>query len=146
MLEVIKKAITEAKKVRHRRIIVLSNVKNLADILDLVKSSVVDKFGSLYVTWESNPKIEKILGEFEWIKPNETDKILGTTWDLLVAEEPQDLSPNALGRVIETVRGGGILFFITKSIEGWGKRVADYHKRIVSSPYTLDDVKRRFTF
>jgi len=146
VLEVIKKAIAEAKKVRHRRIIVLSNVKNLADVLDLVKSSVVDKFGSLYVTWEPNPKIEKILGEFEWIKPNETDKILGTTWDLLVAEEPQDLSPNALGRVVETVRGGGILFFITKSIEDWGKRVADYHKRIVSPPYTLDDVKRRFTF
>jgi len=140
------RAIEEAKADNHRRMIVLSKGKGPEKVVKLLRKKLRGEYGCLYVSAKPSQKIEPALGEFEWIKPEETEAILGTTWDLLVVDEPQDLSPNSLGRVVETVRGGGILLFLTKDVEKWGSEPAEYHRWIVSPPYTLEDVKRRFAF
>ena len=73
-----------------------------------------------------------------------TSDILGRTFDLLVLDLSYDFSPNDLGRVIETVRGGGLIFVLTNPFEKWRNMWTGFHKSLVTPPYTIDDVKKRF--
>lgn len=146
MKDYILRAVEEAREDNHRRMVVLSKAREPGKTVKLLKKLLCREYGCLYVSAKPSQEVELALGEFEWVKPEDTETVLGTTWDLLVVDEPQDLSPNSLGRVVETVRGGGILLFLTNDIEKWGEEPAEYHIRIVSPPYTLEDVRRRFTF
>jgi len=73
-----------------------------------------------------------------------TRDILGRTFDILVLDMSYDYSPNDLGRLIETVRGGGLVFILAHPFEKWKKMWTGFHKSLVTPPYTIDDVKKRF--
>ncbi len=73
-----------------------------------------------------------------------TSDILGRTFDLLILDLSYDFSPNDLGRIIETVRGGGLIFVLTNPFEKWKNMWTGFHKNLVTPPYTIDDVKKRF--
>ncbi|WP_461864355.1 tRNA(Met) cytidine acetyltransferase TmcA domain-containing protein, partial [Thermococcus sp.] len=73
-----------------------------------------------------------------------TRDILGRTYDLLVLDLSYDFSPNDLGRIIETVRGGGLIFILAHPFEKWRDMWTGFHKSLVTPPYTIDDVKKRF--
>ncbi|ASI98688.1 tRNA(Met) cytidine acetyltransferase TmcA [Thermococcus celer] len=73
-----------------------------------------------------------------------TRDILGRTYDLLVLDMSYDYSPNDLGRIIETVRGGGLIFILAHPFEKWKNMWTGFHKSLVTPPYTIDDVKKRF--
>jgi len=73
-----------------------------------------------------------------------TRDILGRTYDLLVLDLSYDFSPNDLGRIIETVRGGGLIFVMAHPFEKWKNMWTGFHKSLVTPPYTIDDVKKRF--
>ncbi|WP_048150061.1 tRNA(Met) cytidine acetyltransferase TmcA [Palaeococcus ferrophilus] len=73
-----------------------------------------------------------------------TRDILGRTFDLLVLDLSYDFSPNDLGRIIETVRGGGLIFVLTHPFEKWKDMWTGFHKSLVTPPYTIDDVRKRF--
>ncbi|RLF86750.1 tRNA(Met) cytidine acetyltransferase, partial [Thermococci archaeon] len=70
--------------------------------------------------------------------------ILGRTFDVLIIDLSYDYSPNDLGRIIETVRGGGIIFVLTNPFEKWKDMWTGFHKSLVTPPYTIEDVKKRF--
>ncbi|AEH24475.1 tRNA(Met) cytidine acetyltransferase TmcA [Pyrococcus yayanosii] len=71
-------------------------------------------------------------------------EILGRTFDVLILDLSYDFSPNDLGRIIETVRGGGLIFVLTPPFEKWKDMWTGFHKSLVTPPYTIDDVKKRF--
>ncbi|WP_297518023.1 tRNA(Met) cytidine acetyltransferase TmcA [Thermococcus sp.] len=73
-----------------------------------------------------------------------TRDILGRTYDLLVLDMSYDYSPNDLGRIIETVRGGGLIFILAHPFKKWKGMWTGFHKSLVTPPYTIDDVKKRF--
>ncbi|USG99368.1 tRNA(Met) cytidine acetyltransferase TmcA [Thermococcus argininiproducens] len=73
-----------------------------------------------------------------------TRDILGRTYDLLVLDLSYDFSPNDLGRIIETIRGGGLIFVLANPFEKWKNMWTGFHKSLVTPPYTIDDVKKRF--
>lgn len=74
-----------------------------------------------------------------------TREILGgRTYDLLVLDMSYDYSPNDLGRIIETVRGGGLIFILAHPFEKWKDMWTGFHKSLVTPPYTIEDVKKRF--
>ncbi|ASA77782.1 tRNA(Met) cytidine acetyltransferase TmcA [Thermococcus sp. 5-4] len=73
-----------------------------------------------------------------------TRDILGRTFDILVLDMSYDYSPNDLGRIIETVRGGGLIFILAHPFEKWKNMWTGFHKSLVTPPYTIDDVKKRF--
>ena len=73
-----------------------------------------------------------------------TRDILGRTFDVLVLDMSYDYSPNDLGRIIETVRGGGLIFILAHPFEKWKDMWTGFHKSLVTPPYTIDDVKKRF--
>jgi len=47
---------------------------------------------------------------------NETQNILGNTYDMLILQDFESLTPNIICRTVETVAGGGIVFLLLKSM------------------------------
>ena len=43
---------------------------------------------------------------------NETQRILGTTFGMLILQDFEAITPNLLCRTIETVQGGGVIIFL----------------------------------
>ena len=76
----------------------------------------------------------------KYISFKELDKVLGTTWDFLILDLRKDLRPNDIGRLIEVVRGGGLIFILSPSRENWMNMITPFHIDMVSSPYTIHDV------
>ena len=73
-----------------------------------------------------------------------TREVLGKTSDLLILDMSYDYSPNDLGRIIETVRGGGLIFILAHPFNKWKDMWTGFHKSLVTPPYTIEDVKKRF--
>ncbi|MCX8204317.1 MAG: tRNA(Met) cytidine acetyltransferase TmcA [Candidatus Nezhaarchaeota archaeon] len=74
----------------------------------------------------------------------ETDEVLGTTWDLLFMDLTEQLRPNDLGRLVELVRGGGIVVMLTPPLSEWPSRLTKFQRKLVVPPYTEGDLKKRF--
>lgn len=47
---------------------------------------------------------------------DETRKILGNTYGMCVLEDFENISPNILARIIETIEGGGMILFLVETI------------------------------
>ena len=92
-------------------------------------------------------KISKTMPEgigYEYVQFKDLNKILGTTWDALILDLRLDMRPNDVGRLIEVVRGGGIIFILSPKRDDWKEMKTPFHHIMVTSPYTLDDVKTYF--
>jgi len=73
-----------------------------------------------------------------------SSEALGATYDILVIDLSYDFSPNDIGRLMETVRGGGLIFVLANPFKKWRNMWTGFHKGLVTPPYTIDDVKKRF--
>jgi N-acetyltransferase 10 len=56
-------------------------------------------------------------GSISWVFYKESHRVLGRTVDLLVLQDFEALTPNLLARTIETVRGGGLIIILLKTVE-----------------------------
>ncbi|MEM0021108.1 MAG: tRNA(Met) cytidine acetyltransferase TmcA [Fervidicoccaceae archaeon] len=65
-----------------------------------------------------------------------SDKYLGTTFDALVLDLSDDLRPNDVGRLVETVRGGGIVIFIAPDLNSWGNKLTIFKQRLLVPGYS----------
>ncbi|RLF09604.1 MAG: tRNA(Met) cytidine acetyltransferase, partial [Thermoprotei archaeon] len=97
--------------------------------------------GSLFKSFVEavSPKIE-----VQGLLYEETDKVLGTTWDLLFMDLTEQLRPNDVGRLVELVRGGGLVVLLTPPLDEWPTRLTRFQRKLVVPPYKEADVKSRF--
>lgn len=51
-----------------------------------------------------------------WCYYHETDRILGNTYDMLVLQDFEAITPNLLARTIETIEGGGVVIFLLNNL------------------------------
>jgi tRNA(Met) cytidine acetyltransferase len=72
------------------------------------------------------------------------DELLGTTRDAVVLDAHGGLRPNALGRVVGAVDGGGLLVLLTPPLEEWPDRRGSFDASLAVPPYGLADVSGRF--
>ncbi|NJE79653.1 tRNA(Met) cytidine acetyltransferase TmcA domain-containing protein, partial [Thermococcus sp. GR4] len=117
-----------------------ASAKVLSDVIDELKKKRLrdeseDKIDVLYATdalgeetfgrkrYESFRKHFDVLAgsnvNVKAVTFKHTRDILGRTYDLLVLDLSYDYSPNDLGRIIETVRGGGLIFVLAHPFEKW---------------------------
>ncbi|KAL0234112.1 hypothetical protein PCE1_001150 [Barthelona sp. PCE] len=71
---------------------------------------------------------------------NETEKVLGRTFDVLILSEFHAITPNSLARTIETVRGGGMIIFLLDTIDdlqSMGSIKMSVHKNYRHDVYSL---------
>jgi tRNA(Met) cytidine acetyltransferase len=96
----------------------------------------IDKLKSFEEVFEKL-KIQKVLYE-------DSEEVLGSTHDLLILDLTEQLKPDDIGRLVEVVKGGGLVVFLTPRLEEWEKTVTRFHRRLIVSPYTERDLKYRF--
>ena len=67
---------------------------------------------------DSESPFELFVGstDIRYVYYRETDRILGNTYQMLVLQDFQALTPNLLARTIETVEGGGIVVVMLKTM------------------------------
>jgi len=67
----------------------------------------------------NNVNFQKFIDNNEKIKScsyRDSQKVLGNTFDMIVIQDFEALTPNVLCRVIETVAGSGIIIFVLGAI------------------------------
>jgi len=74
----------------------------------------------------------------------ESNRLLGTTNDILVMDMSRGVRPNDIGRLVETVRGGGLIVLYNLRLEVDKPWETSIHKSLVHPPYSWGDLKARF--
>jgi N-acetyltransferase 10 len=80
-----------------------------------------------------------------WAFYNETDKILGQTFGMVVLQDFEALTPNLLARTVETVEGGGCVVVLLKKLDSLRQlytMTMDAHARFRTEAHA--NVKPRF--
>ena len=129
----------EAEKYNERRMIVLSG--NRERSYKIVKSFLKKMEGKVaLVAYQLDQEIEN--AEVYHLK--DSSKLLGTTYDFLVLDLWHSLQPSDIGKLYGIVRGGGLIFLIVPPLDKWKNMLNKYHYKILTPPYTEDDVRRIF--
>lgn len=79
------------------------------------------------------------------IKYDDSQKVLGKTFGMLILQDFEAITPNLLCRTIETVRGGGIIIFLFKGLKNLNQIHSiymDFYNKIKTS--TRKEVSARF--
>ena len=150
--------ITSGIKSNHRRLIILENdaVRYLLDIMKLYNELRKDQYSVLFSGKEDREEAKWITPYVNFIKEREDkirwgyvslkslERVMGTTWDVLIVDFMRDIRPNDLGRLIEVVKGGGLIIFLAPKREIWKNQIVRFHLDMITSPYTIEDLKPIF--
>ena len=80
----------------------------------------------------------------EQVSQNRAGNLLGTTHEAVVFDAHDGLRPNALGRVVGAVDGGGLFVLLTPPLDSWPTRRDDFDATLAVPPYSVDDVSGNF--
>ena len=83
--------------------------------------------------------------DFRTITYLDTESVMGLTYDVLILDVVEELRPNDIGRLIETVRGGGFIVLLAPPLGSWVYNVTRFQRRLLVPPYSVGDLKRLFT-
>lgn len=79
-----------------------------------------------------------LLNNIKRISLNEVSKVLGLTVDFLFLDLREDFSPNKIIILLETVRGGGVIFVLGLPYSKWGYSVNQRRFLMKKGSYLLD--------
>jgi len=139
LLNLVDTLIEEARRCNQRRLLVIADEreKGISYLREIIKHIDVDK--KITFTWNIDFKVS---GEIEELK--NTDKYLGTNYDFLAIDVHQSFVPNDLGRLINIVKGGGLIVILTPPFDKWPQITNFFHEIVVTPPYTMRDIKNNF--
>ncbi|WP_135854675.1 GNAT family N-acetyltransferase [Halorussus salinus] len=80
----------------------------------------------------------------ERVGPKHADRLLGTTRDCVVFDAHADFRPNALGRVVGAVDGGGLLVLLAPDLDSWPDGRTDFDRTLAVPPDDADAVTGHF--
>jgi tRNA(Met) cytidine acetyltransferase len=129
----------EACRTNERRLLVLHGSRE----------ACYESAREVLATTEANRESAVLVGErdalpIERIAPNRTGTLLGTTTGTAVIDAQDSCRPNALGRVIGTVDGGGIALLLAPPLEEWADRRDAFDASLAVFPYDVGDVSGAF--
>ncbi len=76
----------------------------------------------------------------ERIAPRRAHRLLGTTQQAVVLDCHDECRPNALGRAVGAVDGGGLLVLLTPPLDAWPDRRDDFDTTLAVPPFERDQV------
>ena len=71
-------------------------------------------------------------------------ELLGTTRDAVAIDCHDALRPNAVGRVVGAVDGGGLLLLLAPPLDAWPERRDAFDESLAVPPFAVDDVTGNF--
>ena len=80
----------------------------------------------------------------EQLPQSNASELLGTTRDAVALDTHGGLQPNALGKVVGTVDGGGLLIVLAPQLSVWLDRHDEFDDSLVVPPFSPADVTGRF--
>ena len=80
----------------------------------------------------------------ERLDPGDVGRLLGATRDAVVLDGHEGFSPNALGRVVGAVDGGGLFVLVVPPLGEWPALTTGFDRTIAAPPATPADVAGRF--
>ena len=80
----------------------------------------------------------------EHVPTRNAGRLLGTTRKAVVLDCHEDCRPNALGRVVGAVDGGGLLVLLTPDLDDWPSHRDAFDEGLAVPPFDTDDVAGRF--
>ncbi|CAP13813.1 tRNA(Met) cytidine acetyltransferase TmcA [Halobacterium salinarum] len=80
----------------------------------------------------------------EHVPTRNADRLLGTTQRAVVIDLHEDCRPNALGRVVGAVDGGGLLVVLAPPLAEWPTRDGAFAAGLAVPPFDAADVTGRF--
>ncbi|ELZ34672.1 tRNA(Met) cytidine acetyltransferase TmcA [Halorubrum tebenquichense] len=81
---------------------------------------------------------------FEEHRPRHADELLGRTREAVILDCHEQFVPNALGRAVGAVDGGGLLILLTPALDDWPGIRDRFDDSLAVPPYRVDDVTGRF--
>lgn len=117
----------------HRRLLVISGshlwcLQQVKPLVEKVDITISDSFGG----------VEK------QITSSQSHKLLGKTLSSIIFDAWSGFNPNRFGQVSGTIGGGGVLVLLCPDLDEWPAFDDPEHAALVASPYTTEDVGRRF--
>ncbi|TMT86385.1 tRNA(Met) cytidine acetyltransferase [Haloterrigena sp. H1] len=80
----------------------------------------------------------------EQVPQSRAGDLLGTTRDVVTIDAHAELRPNAVGKLVGTVAGGGLLVLLTPPLDAWPDRRDEFDESLAVPPFSLSDVTGRF--
>ncbi|MGM0448522.1 MAG: tRNA(Met) cytidine acetyltransferase TmcA [Methanobacteriota archaeon] len=129
----------EAERANERRVLVLAGDRDRAidGVYDAVESLGVDDGDVSIVSTREGFR-------FEEARPRNADELLGRTREAVVLDCHERFVPNALGRAVGAVDGGGLLVLLTPALGDWPAIRDRFDDSLAVPPYDIDDVTGRF--
>ncbi|SFR30629.1 tRNA(Met) cytidine acetyltransferase TmcA [Halorubrum sodomense] len=129
----------EAERTNERRVLVLAGDRDrgIDAAYDAVESVEVDDGDASIVSTRKGFR-------FEEHRPRSADELLGRTREAVVLDCHDRFVPNALGRAVGAVDGGGLLILLTPALDDWPAIRDRFDDSLAVPPYQVDDVTGRF--
>lgn len=129
----------EARRTNERRLLVLHGSREAcyASARAVLAATETDRSETILVG-------ERDALPAERVAPGRTEILLGTTTEVAVIDAHDSCRPNALGRVIGTVDGGGLAVLLAPSLEDWAARHDAFDASLAVFPYDAGDVSGAF--
>jgi len=152
LIEQVEQLFLRAKSLNHRLLFYVAHTALGKGFV----SSLLEKFCSqmciavVYrdVTDESTSllldEVKKSKVNFRELQFKDVNTLLGTTWDSLIADLTNHMSPNDIGVVVELVKGGGLVLLVGPSPEELESWKSLYHSFFVAPPFDIGQVSKRF--
>ncbi|WP_137287531.1 tRNA(Met) cytidine acetyltransferase TmcA [Halorussus salinisoli] len=128
----------EARRTNERRLLVVAGERDACyEVADrTLDAADVDREATTLVGTGS-------LG-CERVGAKRADRLLGTTRECVVLDCHADFRPNAMGRVVGAVDGGGLFVLLTPPLDEWPDRRTDFDRTLAVPPADADDVTGHF--
>ena len=131
--------LAEARTVDERRLLVLSGERSAC------RETLTPVIEALDCDPADVPLVsDRGLGGLDQVPPAQVGNLLGTTVPALVFDAHAGLSPNALGRVVGTVDGGGLLVLLVPPLADWPDRRDAADEKLAVPPFDVGDVSGHF--
>ncbi|WP_049983522.1 tRNA(Met) cytidine acetyltransferase TmcA [Halorubrum sp. BV1] len=129
-----------AEAVNERRVLVLAGDRDTG--IDAAYTAVEAALGA---TEDDVSVVSTREGfRFEEHRPRRADGLLGRTREAVVLDCHEQFVPNALGRCVGAVDGGGLLILVAPALDAWPATRDRFDESLAVPPYALDDVAGRF--
>ncbi|WP_058366078.1 tRNA(Met) cytidine acetyltransferase TmcA [Haloparvum sedimenti] len=129
----------EAERSNERRVLVLAGAREagIDAAFDAVAGAEIADDATTVVSTREGFR-------FDRVAPRSAGSLLGSTRKAVILDCHDYFAPNALGRVVGAVDGGGLLVLLTPPLDEWPAVRDDFDETLAVPPFQVDDVTGRF--
>ncbi len=139
VVDIARALIREARAVNERRLLVIAGERERGyGALEFVLSAVPVAISETTLIGPDDRL------RCEQLPQTQAGQLLGTTREVCVLDAHEKLEPNALGRVVGAVDGGGLLILLTPPLAAWPGRRDGFDEALTIPPFSVDDVGSHF--